>query len=82
MPRIYSAQGREMPLLRPAGPCHGRNEEAVPFVRGIRLQNDPARRCAAGAEEGSEDHGVRGVRQASVARAGEVEAVTYVLESR
>ena len=66
MPRFHPAEGSEMSILRATNQSHYRGEEALPIVRRIGVQDDPAGGSATGAEKGAEDHGVCGVREAGV----------------
>ena len=68
MPRVYSAQRGQMPVLQSADPGEHRAEEAVPAVWRAGLQNDSFGGCATRTEKGSEGNGVRGVWETSVVR--------------
>ena len=69
MPRFFAAEGEQMSVLRAAVPGgRGGGEEAVPVVRRAGVQEHSRGRGPAGPEKDSEDHGVRGVREAGVGR--------------
>ena len=69
MSRLHPPKGGEMSVLRAADQGDFCGEEAMPVVRGVGVQDGAARGGAARAEEGAEDHGLRGLREAGVAAA-------------
>ena len=68
MPRLYPAEGGEMSVLWAADQGHFGSEEALQAVRGVGVQDDSVGGGTTGAEEGAEDYGVCGLREAGVVR--------------
>ena len=68
MSRLPAAAGQQMPVLRKASADReARDEEAVPAVWRIGIQDGDGGRCAARAEKDSEDYRLRSLREAGVA---------------
>jgi hypothetical protein len=74
MPRLHPAQGGQMSLLRTADQSDFGGEEAMPVVRGVGVQDSAAGGGATRSKEGPEDHGLRGLWEASV---GQIPSAQY-----